>query len=106
MTSSRLNKRVTIQQRTAGKDASGAQVQTWVDVATVWAAVWPMTGRQYIAANAETNTVITKIRIRKRAGIVAAMRVKHGATFYDIEAVLDPDGAWTDLMCKAGASNG
>ena len=113
MTPYELDKRVTLQQRGAGKDASGAIMQggSWVNVistgdGTVWARVRDMTGRQFIAATATQNAVTTEIRIRKRNGIAAKMRVLFGADVYDIEAVLVRDNRWIDLMCTKGLSNG
>lgn len=101
-----LNKRVTLQQRTQGQDETGAPLTTWTDVATVWAAVKDLTGRQYVAAKAGQNAVSTTITVRYRAGIVPAMRAVHGADIYDIEAVLNRDGRWIDLMAVKGVSNG
>lgn len=111
MSAAALNKRVALQQRTQGQDETGAPLTTWANVITtgdgkVWASVTDMTGRQYIAAKAGQNSVSTTIRIRWRAGIVAAMRVLHEADVYDIEAPLDRDGRWLDLMCVKGVNNG
>jgi SPP1 family predicted phage head-tail adaptor len=108
-----LNKRVTLQRRGNDKDSSGAMVQggTWVNVVDsgdgkVWARVRDMTGRQFIAADATQNAVTTEIRIRIRAGLQAKMRVLFRQDIYDIEAVLERDGRWLDLMCTKGLSNG
>ena len=106
-----LNKRVTLQRLVDGKDSSGARTQVWANVVTVgdgkvWARVRDMTGRQFVAAAATQNAVSTEIRIRQRAGVVATMRVLHGAEIYDIEAALGRDGRWIDLMCTQGLSNG
>lgn len=101
---SALNKRVTLQRRTGGQDATGAPLpEDWVNVVAtgdgkVWAGKTDMSGRQYISARATQNAVVTKFRIRTRAGVVPAMRLLHGADIYDIEAVLE-DGQWLDLMC-------
>lgn len=100
-----LDKRVTLQRYTESKDASGALIMAWANVITagdgkLWARVRDMTGRQFVAAGATQNTVATEVRIRLRDGIQAKMRVLHREKIYDIEAVLERDGRWLDLMCK------
>lgn len=111
MSAAALNKRVTLQRRTEGQDETGAPLTAWTNVVTtgdgkVWASVTDLTGRQYVAAKAGQNSVSTTIRIRMRAGIVPAMRVLYNGVAYDIEAVLDRDGLWLDLMTVKGVSNG
>lgn len=94
-----LNQRVTIQQQSTAVDEIGQPVVSWSDVATVWAEVKDVSGREYIAAGAEQSAVLTKITIRKRSGIVSSMRVLHGSDTYGIDAVLENDRT-TLLMCK------
>lgn len=97
--------RVTIQRRGTGADEIGQPVDAWVDVATVWANVRHAGGLEAIKAGANVSTVRASIRIRWRAGIDNGMRVTHGATVYDIKAVL-PDEIgreYVDLVCETGA---
>lgn len=104
--SASLNRSIAIQAPPVGQDANGERLTEWTTIAEVWAEVSDMSGRQYMAAAAGQNAVITKITIRYRPGIVAAMRVVHGADIYDIEAVLGQDRRWLELMCVRGVSNG
>lgn len=106
-----LDKRVTLQQRGTTQDDTGAEIPGWTNVVTtgdgkVWANIYDMTGRQYIAARAEQNSVVTKITIRRGNGVTAKMRVLHGVDIYDIEAVLLVGKDFLALMCLKGASNG
>lgn len=106
-----LDKRVTLQHHIEGKDASGARTQVWANVIAagdgkVWARVRDMTGRQFVAAKAIQNSVSTEIRIRMRDGVEAKMRIVYRQKIYDIEAVLERDGRWLDLMCTQGLNNG
>lgn len=101
-----LNRRVTIQQRATGQNAYGEPNTGWTDVATVWAAIADVNGREFMAAQATQNAVQTKITIRYRPGIVAAMRVVHGSDIYNIEAVLGQDRQALLLMCSRGVANG
>jgi SPP1 family predicted phage head-tail adaptor len=109
--SGHLNKRVTIQRKSDAQDSfgqpgAGQAGGDWVDVATVWAGIKDMTGRQYFASQAAQNPVQTEISIRFREGIVPSMRVLHGSDAYDIEAVLGQDRRTLKLMCSRGVSDG
>lgn len=106
MLSQQLNKRVTIERKATGQDAFGQPLTGWEPVATVWASIEDMTGRQYFAAQAAQNQVQTKVTIRHRDGIEPAMRVIHGTTIYDIQAVLGTDRHTLALMVAKGLSNG
>ena len=75
MKAGRLNRRVTIQQKSVARDALGAEVITWVDVATVWAEVSPYSGREFVALRQAQDEITTRITIRYRPGITPAMRV-------------------------------
>lgn len=94
-----LNRRIVVQQLAAGVDAIGQPVQTWTTFGTVWANIRNQTGAEAIRSGSETSTVKASIRIRKRAGIDAGMRVLHGSKVYEIKAVL-PDLDHTDLVCE------
>lgn len=102
MRAGELRHRVTIQQKTVTSDPEGMIVETWVDVATVWAAVEPLRGREYIQAAAVTPEVTARVRIRYRPGIEPAMRVVHGGTVCDIQSVIDVGGRRRELelMCR------
>lgn len=95
-----LNHRINIEQRAAGEDALGQPVETWELVAAVWADVRHKSGLSAIKGDADVSIVQVSIRIRRRAGIDAGMRVTHDGKQYDIKAVL-PDGKrqFIDLVC-------
>ncbi len=99
----RLRHRVTIERKTAGADAWGQLVETWETVAIVPAEVWPLSGREFVAAQAEQAGVTTRITIRYQAGIEPAMRVTHDGRTYNIKAVLpDPTARrHLTLMCES-----
>lgn len=107
----RLNKRVALQQLVKGKTPSGAPTEVWENVITtadgkIWAGKRDLTGRQYVAAGGAQNSVQTEWEIRRRAGVIPAMRVVHGSNLYDIEAVLEQQDGSLKLMCSKGANRG
>lgn len=87
-----LNKRVTIQQLVAGspqQNSGGETDEDWADVATVYAAIEPLRGRELIAAQSTASEVTGQIRIRYRSGVTPKMRCVFGTRYYDILAVVD-----------------
>ena len=103
MRAGRLNKRITIQSPATGQDATGEPTTGWTDVATVWASIVDVSGREYVAAGGTQNAAQTKVTIRKRSGITPAMRVVHGATVFNIEAALEQGRDALLLMCSRSA---
>ena len=106
----KLNRRVTIQQLVSGQDAAGQPVQTWTDVATVWANVAGDTGLRTIKNAGDVTAAIKRysIRIRFREGLDEGMRVLLGAVPFDVKEVrMDYAGReWTDLVCEQGGNDG
>ncbi|WGG48926.1 phage head closure protein [Rugamonas sp. DEMB1] len=97
-----LRHKVLIQERTAGSDDQGQPIDTWTTVAQPWADIRTTGGLETIKAGAVTSTVNASIRLRHRAGLNAGMRVVHGATTYNVLAVL-PDlqrKIHIDLVCE------
>ena len=110
MTAPRLRHRVDIQDFDTVQDSeTGAVEETWVDVDTdVPAEIWPMSGREFVAAQSIQAAVNTKITIRYVDGITPRMRVLHGYDVYNIKAVL-PDPTLRrhlTLMCEVGVNEG
>lgn len=105
----RLRHRVAIQERVQDQDSdTGDIVESWLTLATVWAAVEPLSGREFLAAAATQSLVTAKIIIRKRT-VDATMRVVHRGTIYNVAAVLaDKDSGleYLTLMCSEGPNVG
>jgi SPP1 family predicted phage head-tail adaptor len=107
--STRLNKRILLQKMSGGRDGAGQQLpEAWANVIAagdgkIWAEIRDVSGREFVAAGATQNTVLTAITIRHRPGIEASMRVIHGADIYNVEAVLGQDGRQLQLMCSRRA---
>ena len=103
MQAGRLNRRCTLQQPGTATDELGQPIPGWTDVATVWASIVDVSGREYVAAGGLQNSAQTKITIRHRSGIAPSMRVVHGADTFNIEAVLGQDKRSLLLMCSRSA---
>ena len=98
-----LDQRVTVERFTSTQDELGQPIEAWAPLFTCWAAVEPLTGREYIAAAAAVSEVTAKIRLRYRPGVLGTDRVIHDGTVYQIESVIDVRSEHRELhlMCKA-----
>lgn len=99
-----LRHRITIQQKQTPvtQNDYGEEVITWSEVDTVWAAVEPLSGREFLEAQRAGAEVTTRIRIRHRDGILPEMRVVWDSHIYDIENVIPIEERQREihLMCK------
>ena len=98
----KLTQRVNLERREQVQDEVGQPIEAWALLASVWAAVEPQAGREFVAAGALQSELTTKIRIRYRPGITSADRVTHDGKVYDIASVIDYRSARRDLvlMCR------
>jgi SPP1 family predicted phage head-tail adaptor len=111
--SGQLKHRVRIQQPGTLKDALGAPTQTWVDLATVWADIQPLSGREARIAERLSSRVSHQITLRYRAEFgdpqrVAQMRVLYRTRVFAVHAALNDDEANVAviLLATEGSGNG
>ena len=97
-----LRHRVTLQSATETATKHGARLETWAAVATVWAEVSPLQGREFMEGRREESELDSRIRIRYRAGVVPGMRIVWGSRIYDIMAVIETGAQRRELvlMCR------
>lgn len=97
----KLRYRIAIQEPGSNQDDYGNIVDDWQDVATIWADIVPVSGREYFGANQQNSETSYKIYIRYLDGITAKMRILHDGVVYEILAVLaDKRAGYITLMCK------
>jgi SPP1 family predicted phage head-tail adaptor len=103
-----LRNRLTFQTRTKTQDTFGAEAVTpWADAFTLWGSVEPILGREYIALRQQQVDVTHRVRVRRRAGIKEAMRIKidmdsRDPLYLHIESIIEPyiRGIEVQLMCR------
>lgn len=106
MQAGKLNQQIVIQSYTPTRNSIGEElIKTWSTVATVWASVDPLSGRELLAARDIRAEVTTRIRIRYRTGLTPKMRIVHGSSTYEISEVVNRTTANRDLelLCVAQA---
>lgn len=99
----RLRHRISLQRRAALLDSNGDVQQdpntgeafyVWSELAELWAAIEPLSGREFIQSQATQSKVTGRMVIRYYVNINAGMRIVHSnglnTRTYNIEAIL-PD---------------
>lgn len=85
----RMNKRITIQTYTQAADTYGEPIRTWSDIGTRWAAVEPLTMREFITAKQLASQIDIRFITRYLADIKPKMRIVYNSENYNIEAVIN-----------------
>ena len=98
----KLRHRITLLRQVNEVNDYGASTQTWRTVATVWAEVRPLSGREYFSAQQVQSEVTTQIWLRYIDGIKPSMKVKFGNREFEILSVLNTQerDVSLQLMCK------
>jgi SPP1 family predicted phage head-tail adaptor len=102
MNSGELRHRIKIQKLEKNQDTFGQPVESWPDVATVWASVEPLVGRQFFEAETITHELTHKIKLRYRQGVTPSMRVKFGDRYFQIVSIINYQerNRELQLMCR------
>ncbi len=103
MRAGQLRQRVTFRQKNATQDGFGAvEKQPYTTIATVWAAVEPLIGREYLESKKEQGEVTTKIRIRYRTDLTSKMQATYGDHTCEIVSILPVKENKREIliMCK------
>jgi SPP1 family predicted phage head-tail adaptor len=108
-----LKQRVRIQQPTVSKDMLGAPTKGWTDLATVWADIQPISGREARIADRVAAEVTHQITVRFRDAftdpkVVAQLRVLYRSRIFAIQAALNEDEAnvVVTLLASEGMRDG
>ncbi len=108
-----MNQRVTIQRRSATKDAYGQEIDSWIAVAEVWAYVRPISGREKLRAFAIESDLSHTISVRYSAALlppktVDAWRIVYASRVFNITGTLNIDEGNKLLVfeCVEGSLDG
>jgi SPP1 family predicted phage head-tail adaptor len=111
MQAARLRHRVTFEQFVSELDSDGNEVGLWQPAfdRPLSAEIWPMSGRELLAAEAVASKLSTRITVRWRREFKASMRALHRGAVYNVEAVVpDPKSGvgYCTLLCSSGVNEG
>jgi SPP1 family predicted phage head-tail adaptor len=91
-----LGRRIKIQRPSTVKDSLGAPSRTWIDVATVWADIQPLSGREAVIASRISAELSHQITVRYQSifdnpQLVAQYRVLYRSRIFNIHSALNED---------------
>lgn len=93
MRAGRLDRRITIQGQSVSQSDSGQEIITWVDVATVWAAMLPVRGGERYGTQQLVGTAVTTFSFRWSNAtkvVTVEHRVVYDGREFDIVDVREP----------------
>lgn len=99
-----LRHRVTFQRATVTPNDFGEPVQTWADLATVWARVEPLAGKERFAAMQTQADVDYRITVRYQTSLAAlapADRATWSGKTFDIKSVIETESRGRELQVFA-----
>ena len=99
---------------TAGEPGRGPQgefVKEWQEVATVWAAIEPLSAREFMQSAAMQAQITARIIIRYRDGLAADMRIVHiakGMIYNPAGFLADKESGleYLTIPCSEGVNQG
>ncbi|MDX2027697.1 MAG: phage head closure protein [Alphaproteobacteria bacterium] len=100
-----LRKQVAIQAETPTADNAGGYALAWTTVATLWAEITPLDGREIYTAQHLEGRVTHRVTMRWRSGVTTDMRLVYSDRAFNIRAVMNVDerNRWLELLVEEGA---
>lgn len=89
MWAGKFNQRITIEQNSPVQNSMGELTAFWTTLATVWAEVLPLRGRENFNGDQVIAVADTRFRIRHRAGLDNSMRIVYRENVYNIHSILE-----------------
>lgn len=104
MRAGKLDRRITIQRATETKDEFNNPVETWADVATVWAEARPMRGAERFQAQEIAGAAVMTFVLRYRADVTVRDRISYDGMTWAIRDVRKAGRrVATEIDCTARA---
>lgn len=89
----RLNRRITIQQKSSTANSFGEPENGWTDVTRVWAELKTLTVKDVNRQHGQKEQAEAKFLIRHRTDVTTTMRLQHnGSTYYVVGTEEYQDG--------------
>lgn len=106
-----LRHRIDLDEKQIKQDQeTGDSKETWIEFAkNVPAKISPLSVREYLSSQAMQSQVTTRITIRSRSGLKAALRIRHNGKIYNPQGwFADPDSGleYVTAPCTEGVNNG
>jgi SPP1 family predicted phage head-tail adaptor len=101
-----LRSRIIIEQKVFADNGFGGHTETWSALATVWAKVEHLSGRELQMAQQVSPEITYEITIRYRSDVTTNCRINYAGQHFDIRDVKDLDNMhkWLFLKCEVWES--
>ncbi len=96
-----LRHRVVLEAPAGPSDGAGGTSQGWSTVATLWAAIEPLSGTETLEADRVSGRITHRLVLRYRLGVVPGMRLRLATRIFEIRSVLDVGEGRRFLECSA-----
>jgi SPP1 family predicted phage head-tail adaptor len=95
-----LSRELVLEKPEVTSDEAGELVESWVEIATIWAQIEPMGSGLRILGEQGMPEVTHRITLRMRSDIETAMRLRKGLRIFQILTMHDPDDSGRYLVCR------
>jgi SPP1 family predicted phage head-tail adaptor len=96
----KLNKRLVIEAPRRGMPEGGAAVVRWQQIAVIWAALQPKSGREVVTGDGQALLTTHDVWLRYRTDLTGAMRFRLGTRVFEIQSIREPDESKRWLVCQ------
>lgn len=84
-----LDRPITIEAKATTQAGNGELIESWSTLATVWAQVRELHGRERFQAQQVHAEIDTRFRMRHRTDVTVEHRISYAGSVYDIKAVME-----------------
>lgn len=88
--SSCLNKRIVIEESVSTPDGAGGFISSWVEFATVWAEIKPVSTDEKFTSMQVKNTATHFITVRYIDNLKESMRINYNSRIFKIISIINP----------------
>lgn len=104
-TAQELNHRLAFQRKEEVQDENGDITTEWVEVASAFARVDPMLGREYLASKATQSEEVTKFTMRYLTDVTTADRLVHDGAAWNMQSIINVGGRNRETLIYATRLN-
>lgn len=105
LSAGKLRHVIKIQRPVSIQNADGSMSETWEDLYKLYAAIEPLSAKEFLAASTTEHKVTCRIIIRYKDGLTTNMRILHGNKLYNIEGLqtdIDSGIEYITIPCSTG----
>lgn len=97
-----LRHRITIQKLNNSQNEYGEVSEFWEDILNIRAGIYPISGKEFFAAETVNSEITHKVKIRYVEGLTPNMRINFNNRIFSIESIINfqEKNIELQLLCK------